>query len=71
MEQSAAVQSIPLILGLGAIGLIAAYAGVWVIPEKLGQPPTAPQKKRFAMLYMGVMAAAIVAYVVLALLRVI
>lgn len=71
MEPTEAIRSIPLILALGAIGLIAAYAGVWVIPERLGQPPTPPQKKRFAIVYMGIMAVAIAAYVVLALARVI
>jgi len=71
VETSAAIQSIPLLVGMCVLALAAAYLGTWVFPEKLGQPPANESRKRFTLFYMGFIAVAIVVYVVLALTRVI
>jgi hypothetical protein len=56
-----------MLVGFCALAIAAAYLGVWVFPEKLGQPPAPQSRRRLALVYMGVLFAAIVIYVVLAL----
>jgi hypothetical protein len=67
MEPSAAVRSIPQLVGFCALAIAAAYLGVWVFPAKLGQPPAPPSRRRLALIYMGVLFGALVIYIVLAL----
>jgi hypothetical protein len=67
MEPSAAVRAIPMLAGLCAVSLAVSYFGVWVLPQKLGQPPAPQSRRRLALVYMGLLFGALVIYIVLAL----